>query len=130
MTARFAEKARADGKAEAIRWLEWGQSYQSVTPGFSFVLFATVIVAAWPYRRQTAPVQRNGRCPRFNSNAFVDGSADPLFTAKISLSRLDRNVSEKELDLFQLRVLSAFVRRSAPGNPSRCRQSRCRSLFE
>lgn len=41
------------------------------------------------------------RVLRFNSNAVVDGSADPLYTAKISLSRPDRNVSEKELDLFQ-----------------------------
>jgi hypothetical protein len=45
MRAPDAEKAARFAGAEVIRWLEWGvRSYESFMLGFSFVLFASVIV--------------------------------------------------------------------------------------
>jgi hypothetical protein len=38
---------------------------------------------------------------RFDTYTVVDRSADPLFTTKVALSGLNRNVTEEELDLFQ-----------------------------
>jgi hypothetical protein len=38
---------------------------------------------------------------RFDTDPVVDGSADPLFTTKVALRSLNRNVAEEELDLFQ-----------------------------
>src|ERR1017187_5005479 len=38
---------------------------------------------------------------RFDTYTVVDCSADPLFTTKVALSGLNRNVTEEELDLFQ-----------------------------
>ena len=37
----------------------------------------------------------------FDTNTVVDRSADPLFTTKVALSGLNRDVTEEELDLFQ-----------------------------
>lgn len=48
-----------------------------------------------------APVERL-RSLRFDTDAVVHGTADSLFTAQVPLRSLDRNVSKKELDLFQL----------------------------
>ena len=38
---------------------------------------------------------------RFDTYLVVDRSADPLFTTKVALSSLNRNVTEEELNLFQ-----------------------------
>ena len=38
---------------------------------------------------------------RFDTYMVVDSSADPLFATKVALRSLNRNVTEKELDLFQ-----------------------------
>src|SRR5438045_3041613 len=39
---------------------------------------------------------------RFNANAVVHGSANPLFAAEVTFGYLHRNVSEEELNLLQL----------------------------
>jgi hypothetical protein len=38
---------------------------------------------------------------RLDTNAIIHGTSDSLFAAKVSLGRLDRDVAEQELDLFQ-----------------------------
>lgn len=43
---------------------------------------------------------------RFDTDTVVHGSANPLLTAQIELSRLHGNVTEKELNLFQFSTRS------------------------
>jgi hypothetical protein len=38
---------------------------------------------------------------RLNSDSVVDGPSDALLASEVSLGGLDRDVTEKELDLFQ-----------------------------
>ena len=52
---------------------------------------------------------------RFNTDAVVHGSANPLLAAEIAFSCLHGNVTEKELDLFQFSTRSmAQLRARAP----------------
>ena len=43
---------------------------------------------------------------RFDTDAVVHGSVNPLLAAEIAFSGLDGNVPEKKLDLFQLSARS------------------------
>ena|SRR5208283_323110 len=63
----------------------------------------------WTCSRQVVPLVRHlkgvsvhhSSTLRFDTYLVVDRSADPLFTTKVALSSLNRNVTEEELDLFQ-----------------------------
>ena len=39
---------------------------------------------------------------RFDSDSIIDRRSNALLAAQVAFCRLDRNVSQKELDLFQL----------------------------
>ena len=46
---------------------------------------------------------------RFDTDAIVHGSANPLLAAEIAFSCLHRNMAEKELDLIGFSALAALV---------------------
>ena len=54
----------------------------------------------WMYSRQTAPMKR-APWLRFDADAVVHGSSDPLLAPEITFGCLHRNVSEKKLNLVQ-----------------------------